>query len=140
MWAISHYFTYLPTRPKETKQPSPALYIQYFSYYYPETKYPSAQSNQMATPETCTLGPAHAPKEASVATFASLLPEVKRKLVTMRHKHTSKHTYIPPPPHGHNSLLIITITLLCLQFTVIPQLLTCPMGIWYPSMQAPWRK
>ncbi|KAF8477195.1 hypothetical protein BDZ91DRAFT_778335 [Kalaharituber pfeilii] len=44
----------------------------------------------MATSETCTLGPAHSPKEASISTFTALLPEIKKRLIIMRHKH-AKH-------------------------------------------------
>lgn len=44
----------------------------------------------MATAESCELGPLHAPKEGSIAAFSSLIPDLKKRLVIMRHKH-SKH-------------------------------------------------
>jgi len=44
----------------------------------------------MADAETCTLTPSHAPKPASIRAFNELLPEIKRKLVHLRHEH-DKH-------------------------------------------------
>jgi len=44
----------------------------------------------MADAETCKLSPSHAPKPASLRAFKELLPEIKKKLVHLRHEH-DKH-------------------------------------------------
>lgn len=44
----------------------------------------------MATAETVELGPAHPPKEDAIAAFDSILPDLKKSLVHIRHEH-SKH-------------------------------------------------
>jgi hypothetical protein len=41
----------------------------------------------MATAETCDLSPSHSPKPASIATFKTVLPEIKRQLIHLRHTH-----------------------------------------------------
>ncbi|KAI5810102.1 hypothetical protein DFH27DRAFT_538103 [Peziza echinospora] len=44
----------------------------------------------MATAETVELGPPHFPKEGSITAFNALLPQIRKKLIVMRHKH-GKH-------------------------------------------------
>ncbi|KAF2642497.1 hypothetical protein P280DRAFT_467842 [Massarina eburnea CBS 473.64] len=44
----------------------------------------------MATEETVQLGEAHAPKEASIEAFESILSSLKHELVKLRHQH-DKH-------------------------------------------------
>jgi hypothetical protein len=44
----------------------------------------------MATAETCELTDSHPPKAAAIKSFRYLLPEIKRKLVHLRHNH-DKH-------------------------------------------------
>jgi hypothetical protein len=41
----------------------------------------------MATAETCDLSATHPPKPASINTFKTLLPEIKRQLLHLRHTH-----------------------------------------------------
>ncbi|KAH7160154.1 hypothetical protein B0J13DRAFT_122477 [Dactylonectria estremocensis] len=43
----------------------------------------------MATAETVDLGPAHPPKEESITVFSAILPEIKKKLVHLRHEYNS---------------------------------------------------
>ena len=43
-----------------------------------------------ATKETCDLGEAHAPKEASIKAFGEFEHELKKRLVHLRHEH-DKH-------------------------------------------------
>lgn len=48
----------------------------------------------MATEETVQLSEAHAPHQASIDAFDSVLSSVKHELVKLRHTHDSK---LPPP-------------------------------------------
>jgi hypothetical protein len=43
----------------------------------------------MATAETVDLGPAHPPKEESIAAFNTILPDIKSKLVHLRRDYNS---------------------------------------------------
>ncbi|KAJ4008332.1 hypothetical protein NW766_009324 [Fusarium irregulare] len=43
----------------------------------------------MATAETVDLGPAHPPKEDSIVAFEQILPELKKKLVHLRHDYNN---------------------------------------------------
>jgi hypothetical protein len=43
----------------------------------------------MATAETVDLGSAHPPKEESIVAFQHVLPELKKKLVHLRHDYNS---------------------------------------------------
>jgi hypothetical protein len=51
----------------------------------------------MATEETVQLGEAHAPKQASLDAFDSILTSLKEELTKLRHNHDSKITHAKHP-------------------------------------------
>lgn len=51
----------------------------------------------MATEETVQLNEAHAPQEASVDAFNSILSSVKEELIKLRRDHDSKALSLPQP-------------------------------------------
>ncbi|KAH7136598.1 hypothetical protein EDB81DRAFT_85701 [Dactylonectria macrodidyma] len=61
----------------------------------------------MATAETVDLGPAHPPKEDSITVFSAILPEIKKKLVHLRHEY-NKHEpeYFAAVEHLSNDDLV----------------------------------
>ncbi|KAK7426860.1 hypothetical protein QQZ08_006606 [Neonectria magnoliae] len=60
----------------------------------------------LASAETVDLGPAHPPKEDSIACFTEIFPELKKQLVHIRHDH-DKHEpeYFAAVKHLSNSEL-----------------------------------
>lgn len=51
----------------------------------------------MATEETVQLNEAHAPQQASIDAFNSIIDSVKQELVKLRHDHDSTYHHVPSP-------------------------------------------
>jgi hypothetical protein len=52
----------------------------------------------MATEDTVDLSAPHAPQQASLEAFSSILDTVKTELIKLRRDHDSKTSHIPSPP------------------------------------------
>jgi hypothetical protein len=91
-------------------------------------------TENMATSETVTLNEAHAPLQASIDAFNTILPSLKDELAKLRRDHDSMSLF--PPPHPPPAIPTIPIHLTRLKNTNPNISLACPLSptpISHPS-------